>query len=184
MTTIRRLPLQTASPSLIREFGEIIGVGPEAAALPTDFYNGTVRLYAPATFSSDEHTQVTLASIDRRPMSVRWMERHFKHTQTFIPLGGKPFVAVLSPPSDSDMPDMDRVGAFLFDGTSGLVMRVGTWHEFPFSLVDDTHIVVILRHETTRNLMRDAVIDGEAHGPDLDKKDLVRRTGVQFHVEL
>jgi hypothetical protein len=32
--------------------------------------------------------------------------------------------------------------------------------------------------------MPDNVVDGEAHGPDLDKKNLVARTGVTVQVKL
>jgi ureidoglycolate lyase len=63
-------------------------------------------------------------------------------------------------------------------------MKVGTWHEFPFALVDRSNVIVILRRETTQNLMPDNVVDGEAHGPDLDKKNLVARTGVTVQVKL
>jgi hypothetical protein len=29
-------------------------------------------------------------------------------------------------------------------------MHIGTWHEFPFALVDGTQVVVILRAEATQ----------------------------------
>jgi hypothetical protein len=31
--------------------------------------------------------------------------------------------------------------------------------------------------------MKDQVIDGEGHGPDLDKKNLIKRTGVTLEVK-
>lgn len=182
MTSVREIGLTVATRESVAAYGELIGIDGESTALPTDFYDGTVRLYAPARFVSDDDTQITVARIDRRPLEVRWMERHFKHTQAFIPLGGKPFIAVLAPPTDSDLPVLDEARAFLFDGSAGFLMHVGTWHEFPFSVLDGSQVVVILRRETTRNLMKDAVVDGEAHGPDLDKKDLVRRTGAVIKV--
>jgi ureidoglycolate lyase len=80
------------------------------------------------------------------------------------------------------VPDLDAVEAFLFDGSAGFNMKIGTWHEFPFAIEDGTDVVVILRNETNRNL-RD-VEDGEAHGPDVDKKNLQRRFGVVFEVEV
>ncbi len=104
--------------------------------------------------------------------------------QTFIPLEGKAFVVVLAPPNDDELPDLDQVRAFLFDGSCGFTMKKGTWHEFPFALVDGSNVIVILRSETARNLMKENVIDGEAHGPDLDKKNLVVRTGVTLEVKM
>jgi len=106
------------------------------------------------------------------------LERHFKHTQVFLPLGGKPFIAVLAPPTDTDLPNIDEAKAFLFDGQAGLSMHLGTWHEFPFALVEDTQLVVLLRQETSKSLKSENVFDGEGLGPDLDKKDITRRLGV------
>lgn len=74
-----------------------------------------MTVYASVRFQSAEETLLTVATVDRRDLRVRWMERHFKHTQTFIPLGGKPFIVVLAPPNDKELPDLDQVRAFLFD---------------------------------------------------------------------
>jgi len=41
-----------------------------------------------------------------------------------------------------------------------------------------------LRNETMESLREENVIDGEAFGPDLDKKDIVRRLGVRLAPKL
>jgi ureidoglycolate lyase len=181
---IRQLQVEKATPESVKAFGEIVGVSPGMVPLPTAFYEGKVRLFAPAAFTTDDDTELTVARMDRREMKVQWMERHFKHTQAFIPLGGKPFVVVLAPPTDTELPILDQARAFLFDGSAGFAMHIGTWHEFPFAIVDDTDVIVILRREATRGLMKDVVIDGEAKSPDIDKKDIARRTGVVFEARL
>lgn len=181
---LRELKVELATPEAIAPFGQLLGVNETTKPLPVGFYNGKVTVYAPVEFNSDADTQLTLATVDRRDMRVQWMERHFKHTQTFIPLEGKPFVVVLAPPNEKEIPDLDQVRAFLFDGTSGFTMKIGTWHEFPFALVDHSNVIVILRAEATRSLMKNQVVDGEGHGPDLDKKNLVKRTGVTLEVKL
>jgi len=43
---------------------------------------------------------------------------------------------------------------------------------------------VILRTETTRNLSTENVKDNEAHGPDLDKKNLLQRTGMLIELDV
>ena len=182
--TVRELQVEPATPVAIAPFGQLLGVNDTVKPLPTGFYGGRVTVYLPVQFQSDADTELTLATVNRRDMRVQWMERHFKHTQTFIPLEGKPFVVVLAPPNDKDMPDLEQVRAFLFDGSCGLTMKIGTWHEFPFALVDRSNVIVILRRETSRNLRPENIVAGEAHGPDLDKKDLVRRTGVTLEVKL
>ena len=117
-----------------------------------DFYEGAVRLSAPAQFSSDADTEITLAAIDRRPLRVRYMERHFKHTQTFIPLQGKAFAMVLTPPNNDELPDLTMARALVFDGSAGFCLHIGTWHEFPLALLDDTRVVVILRDRKSTRL--------------------------------
>ena len=178
----RKLVAKLATPEGLAPFGQILGNTGATEMHAPEFYEGKVRVCNPVDFKSDDDTTLTLATIDRRPFEARYMEQHFKHTQTFIPLGGKPFVVVLAPPNGKDVPDLDAVEAFLFDGSAGFNMKIGTWHEFPFAIEDGTDVVVILRNETNRNL-RD-VEDGEAHGPDVDKKNLQRRFGVVFEVEV
>lgn len=173
---VRELPVEPATPEAIAPFGQLVG-GRHAPAAPSSFYDQKVTTWRP-TFISDAETEIAVCTLQRRPMDVRWMERHFKHTQVFLPLGGKPFVAVLAPPTETELPDLEQARAFLFDGQAGLSMHLGTWHEFPFALVDDTQVVVILREEATKGLQKENIVDGEGVSPDLDKKDIVRRLGV------
>lgn len=182
--TLRELPVEPATPQSVAPFGELLGLHDQVKPLPISFYEGKVTVFAPVAFQSDDDTVMGVATVDRRDMQVQWMERHFKHTQTFIPLEGKPFVVVLAPPNDDELPDLDQTRALLFDGSCGFTMKIGTWHEFPFALVDQSNVIVVLRGETTRDLMPSNVIEGEAHGADLDKKNLVVRTGVKLKVVL
>jgi ureidoglycolate lyase len=180
---IRYLDVETPTAESIAPFGQLVGADPAADAPPSSFYDQMVTTYRP-TFISDAETELAVCTLQRRPLAVRWMERHFKHTQVFLPLGGKPFLAVLAPPTDTDLPDLDQARAFLFDGQAGLCMHLGTWHEFPFALIDGTQLVVILRSEATQGLKRENVVDGEGHSPDLDKKDIARRLGITLQPKM
>ena len=181
---VRTLTLERPTPEAIAPFGVLVGAKLGAQPLPTAFYEGSVKLFRPEGFSAEDDTELTVALIDRRPFEVRWMERHFKHTQVFLPLGKLPFVVVLAPPTDTELPDLDQARAFLFDGDAGLSMHLGTWHEFPFAIIDETQVVVVLRREATNGLMVTQVIDGEGSSPDLDKKDISRRLGVKLRVAI
>lgn len=178
---IRTLKAIPATPEALAPFGYWIGADAPVETGRSAFYGDTVALKKPAKFVGDNTLDITVATIHRRPLQVSWLERHFLHTQTFIPLGGKPFMLVLCPPTEGDMPNLDDARAFLFDGTTGLTMHLGTWHEFPLALEDDTNVVVLIRKDTVRDLSR--VEGNEAHGPDLDKKDIVARTGVTLQVD-
>ncbi|MGB1876088.1 MAG: ureidoglycolate lyase [Rhodospirillaceae bacterium] len=180
----RVLQAKLATPEALAPYGQVLGTGTSAPAGVSDFYEGAVAVSKPVNFISDDDTELSLATLQPRKFEIKYLERHFKHTQTFIPLGGKPFVAVFGAPTDGDMPDIDTLEAFRFDGQSGFTMHIGTWHEFPFAIEPETNLVVILRSETTRNLASENVKNDEAHGPDLDKKNLVQRTGTLFEITI
>lgn len=177
------LKVEAASAEALAPFGWILGRASGAAAVPVDFYKGAVQMSYPGRFACDHPVDVTLASLDPRPGEVRYMERHAQHTQCFLPLGGKPFVAVMAPPSDGELPDPSSIRAFRFDGSAGFAMHRGTWHEFPFALEAGTDIIVILSSQTGYDLKAKDAITEEAHGPDLDKKDIVARTGRLYRFE-
>jgi len=181
---IRILKAKPATVEALAPYGQILGYNPAVEPMPIDFYGGTAKVRRVVDFVSDEQTELPVVTLNRRALELRWVERHFKHTQAFIPLGGKPFVAVFAPPNDKELPDLDRMEAFRFDGQAGFVMKQGTWHDFPYALEDNTHMIVILRREATDGLVRDNVIQNEAIGPDLEKKDLVERSNVLFRIEL
>lgn len=170
--------VEEATPAVLEGYGDILG-RTDVPVSVSEFME-TVELRKPVRFISDDKTILSLATLHRRPLEVRWLERHYKHTQTFIPLGGKPFVIALAKPTEAEFPDPEDVRAFLFDGSCGLTMNVGTWHEFPFALADPTDMVVILRSETNQNLHN--VSDNEASGEDLDKRDVAKRAGVRIHL--
>ena len=174
---VRSLTVKKATPESLSDYGQILGHDPNIAPMPIDFYGGAVKVHRVVDFVSDDrYTQESETRTDTT--------KYFKHTQTFIPLDGAPFVVVMAPPNDDDMADLDKVEAFLFDGSAGFTMKLGTWHEFPFAVEDDTNIIVVLRREATDGLIRDNVIQDEARSPDLDKKDLLQRANVLFQFEL
>ena len=180
----RDVPLVEATPAALAACGDLLGRHPGAKALPIRFYEGSVQTYRPVDFLSDEQTELSLAHVRRRPFEVHWIERHFKHTQTFIPLGGAPFVAVMAPPTDGDLPDLDQVRAYRFDGSAGVTMKLGTWHEFPFAVEEEADIVVVLRGEATQSLLDTDPATGEVRGPDIQKQDLIKQHGVRLRFDV
>lgn len=182
--TKRPLALEAATPEALRPFGTLLGPGRQDAALASNFYVGHVRMSRPVEFVCGPPVDLQLATLARRPGEVRYLERHFQHTQTFIPLGGKGFAMVLAPASEGELPEIDAARAFLFDGGAGFALHLGVWHEFPFALEDQTDLVVVLSSQTGYDLATKDPQTQEAFGPDLDKKDLVARTGVMLTVDL
>ncbi len=182
MRTVR-LVAERATPANTAAFGRWLGRDAPVEALPTNFYGDTVTLRKPGGFVTDETLEVTVATIRPRPLRVEWIERHFLHTQAFVPLGGRPMLLVLGAPTpDAALPDVDGLRALVFDGSAGFQLHVGTWHEFPMSADGEVDVLVWLRRDTARDLRHKQ--GNEAHGPDLDKKDVVARLGVSIEVAL
>lgn len=182
MTEIRTLPLVDATPETVAPYGMLIATDARVVPIRSRFYGDAVEIRKPAKLVNDAQIELSVARLKRRPLVATWLERHPKHTQAFIPLGAKPFVMILAPPGDAALPDPARVVALRFDGSQGVALHLDTWHEFPLALEDDTDIVVLLRHETARDLQTDQ--GNEATGPDLEKRDLALRLGLTFRVDL
>ncbi len=182
-----------ATAEALEGYGWVIGEPAGRQRDKIDFYGKEVTVSHPADFRSNADTCLNLVSFAPRPPRVRWMEYHSKHTQTFIPLAGKPFYMVLGKPtqrrpdggwdeSQPATPNLDDVRCFYFDGSAGVVMHVGTWHEVPFPLDGDTHFVCICTNETNDDLeAQDSV--GEARGGDLEKVKLDLRFGHSLVIE-
>lgn len=177
------LRLEAADAAQLAPFGALLAKPVTGAGAPSNFYAGHVQMSQPVKFRCDHPVEVSLASLRRRDGQVRYLERHFAHTQTFIPLG-RAFVMVMVPPGDSDVPDVAAARAFHFGGHQGFALHVGTWHEFPFAIVDDTDIVVLMSSQTGYDLATKHPQTQEAFGPDLDKKDIAARTGLILTVNL
>src|SRR3546814_10453783 len=81
----RSLRVEPATRKNFAPYGVLVGVDPAVDSRTGEFYGDKVELWAPGGFVSDEQTRLSVARIHARPPQVIWMERHFKHTQTFIP---------------------------------------------------------------------------------------------------
>lgn len=192
MTTAETMPEQTTvtikvqTPTIekLEKYGTVLGYNPNVEPLPIEFYGGAAKVRRVGEFTAEGPIEMPITTLQRRPFEVTHMERHMLHTQAFISLGAKPFVACFAPPNDKELPDLDKAEAFLFDGSAGFMMHRGTWHEFPFAVLDDTQLMVILTKSATEGLVKDNVIQNEAIGPDIEKRDLGQRLGVTIKLEV
>jgi len=175
-------------------YGYLIGEPDYSVTKGINFYDADVNVTQPADFRGNDDICLNLVSFKPRPLEVKWMEYHTKHTQTFIPLSGRPFYMVLGKPTarrsngswdDScrNLPDPETIQAFEFDGTCGLVMNVGTWHEVPFAISEITHFVCICTNETNF-LLEEMDAKGECEGGDLSKRHIETHFGFALHIEI
>jgi len=192
-SSLRALKPVLATPESLCGYGYLIGEPGGRERDKIDFYGREVRVSQPARFRGNDDLCLNLVTFQPREPKVKWMEFHTKHTQTFIPLSGKPFYMVLGKPTcrrpdgswdegQATLPNPDDVTAFYFDGSGGIVMEVGVWHEVPFPLDGETHFVCICTNETNDNLEAQGA-DGDCEGGDLSKRNLVKHLGYTFVVE-
>jgi ureidoglycolate lyase len=192
--SVLTIPVAPATAAALAPYGYLIGPPDTEVKGRIDYYGNAVQVRTPAKFVSNSDMMLNLVTFNRRAPLIRWMEYHNKHTQTFIPLAGRPFIMVLGAPtrrrpdgssdeSQPDLPNLKDVRGFYFDGSSGICMHIGTWHEVPFPLDDATHFVAIVTNETNRNL-EEHDEHFESEGGDLVKRQLVRRLNVQLSIDL
>jgi ureidoglycolate lyase len=188
---LRLLTPVDATPENLAGYGYVIGEPGGVARDRIDFYP-EVRVTQPAQFHGNDDLCLNLVSFRPRPLEVRWMEYHSKHTQTFVPLSGKPFYMVLGKPTarrpdggwDDEataLPNPDTVRAFRFDGSAGIVMEIGTWHEVPFPIDGETHFVCICTNETNDDLEAQGE-HGECEGGDLSKRNIAHQFSYTFGI--
>jgi ureidoglycolate lyase len=193
-TTRLSIPVVKASAAALAPYGYLIGPPDSEVKGRIDYYGNDVQVRTPAKFVSNDDMMLNLVTFNRRTPIIRWMEYHCKHTQTFIPLAGRPFIMVLGAPTRRrpdggmdetrpDLPDLSSVRGFYFDGTAGICMHIGTWHEVPFPLLDQTNFVAIVTNETNRNL-EEHDENFESEGGDLVKRQLARRLNVHLEIDL
>ena len=189
----RTLKPVKATPETLKGYGYLIGEPDDSVRDKIDFYGTDVVVSQPADFHGNDDICLNLVSFNPRDLEVKWMEYHTKHTQTFIPLSGKPFYMVLGKPtarradgswddSQPNLPDPDTVQAFEFDGSGGIVMDVGTWHEVPFPIDGPTHFVCICTNEVNDDL-ENGDDKGECEGGDLSKRNMEAQLGFTLRIE-
>jgi len=68
------------------------------------------------------------------------LERHQLGTQTFIPLNGVRYLALVS--LGADEPDASTLAAFVVEGHQAITLRAGTWHHGLLALVSGDFAVI------------------------------------------
>lgn len=160
-------------------FGEVISLE-TTPRLPIDLYSGRNAVHGPVVLESDETPEFILFRVGHRGGEIRYLERHGGMTQTFIPLGGDPFVCVVAAPDAplvDGFPDPDHVRAFAVPGNVCVNLRRGTWHEPPFPTRDGQMFLISSQPSVTRGLQTSPNQDGEVHLMDVDKRNTRHRTG-------
>src|SRR5947208_14571599 len=119
MPTTYTLRAEPLTPEAFKPFGQVIG-------------RDEVHIEA----RDGEVLRLDIISYDRKDIRVDHLNRHHKATQALVALDAKPTVIVVGPPDVdfSKKEHLDALRAFVCDGSLGINLALGTWHEGPFPL--------------------------------------------------
>lgn len=173
----RHIVAHRATPENVAPYGHFIGARETVAKFAS--WPGT-DVFGSFPITVGEGGEMLLARTNPRPFPITCslIERHFKHTQTYLPVDGKPFVMLLGTPTADDMPEYATLDAFLFDDSSGIILHADVWHDFPYALEADTQFAVVLRAEAHVNTNDTPAHVYDADGPDLQRRGLKNRATI------
>ena len=98
----------------------------------------------------------------RDDSKIAWMERHMEMTQGFFLIGKSPGLLVLGEPThdrqdltedERRSPDLSRMKGYIIPGGCGIIIKKGTWHDFPVSVGPDLSVFIINTREVVDALI-------------------------------
>ena len=114
---------------------------------------------------------IVAQTVESRPMTFDFLGRHQRTEQVFSPLGGAQSIIAVAPPSnlDSEVPDAERMAAFLVDGACAFKLHRGTWHTSAFPVGPCATFLVLDREGTLEE--------------DFDLRDLKTSLGIVVEIQ-
>lgn len=126
-------------------FGDVIEPRSEGAFEINDGY--TTRMNALAKVESDADVILSIFQGRVRPLTIAMLECHPKGSQSFMPLGGQDWLAVVAPE-----PTPQACRAFRCKGTQGVQYAKGVWHHPLLVLGEPQDFLVVDRAGDGNNL--------------------------------
>jgi ureidoglycolate lyase len=139
---MRELTPEPLTAEAFASFGSVIEASDEAVTLEIN-QGHAVRYDRLADVDVADGGGTGAISLFRaRPLGalvLRTFERHPLGSQSFVPLGGRPYLVAVAPAGD-----FDPAGVRLFraEGHQGVHYRKGVWHHFLLVLEDSDFLVV------------------------------------------
>ena len=183
--SVRTIAVEPLTQDAFAPFGDVLE--PRGEALP-HVYGDTMDVYQPGMHECDVETEFIVTRYRLREPRVLFLERHNQITQTFIPMGGAPFVLTVAAPDaplENGLPVLDSVRAFLVPGEAAAAAHRGTWHEVPLPLVDNSLTLLTSHHGVTSG-WAELDEEQEIHKGDTDEEKLnvPDRSGVVLMLDL
>jgi ureidoglycolate lyase len=109
-------------------------------------------------------------TVEARPLLFSFLGRHQRTEQVFVPMGGTRSIIAVAPPCEngSASPNVERMAAFLVDGSCAFKLHRGAWHTSAFPLDERSTFMVLDRENTLEE--------------DYDLRDLATTLGVMVEI--
>jgi ureidoglycolate lyase len=177
--------VELLTPEAYAPYGWVIGEAASSTDLRDMFHSDTLEFWHEHDFDPGAGGRLELIWVyyRRKPLRVENLESHRLTEQAIIPVAGaNPIVHVVCPPppdptADRITPDLNRMKAFLLDGTRGVCMRPGTWHTH-FALGREANYLMLTRRSTTVEILQESAY--LAHEVHLAEADEVRLAETEF----
>jgi len=147
------LNVQKMTPEAFEPFGQIIGA---RGQVELDLDGGKASFVA--------------QTVEARPLQFSFLGRHQRTEQVFVPMGGTRSVIAVAPPCEngSASPNVERMAAFLVDGSCAFKLHRGAWHTSAFPMDECATFMVLDRENTLEE--------------DYDLRDLATTLGVMVEI--
>jgi ureidoglycolate lyase len=181
-----KIPVINASPENIQPYGYLLGDDVSKPGLGIPFYQERVIEGENIDFTYRGTATFRTAKIMPGYPAIMWLERHLYMTQMFIALGQSPFIMIMAPPNhenNEDLPNLSQVRAMRFPPGHGLLLHLGTWHDFPIACEEPVVILTANSDEvvTALSQMKEP---GEMNQGDVYKISLPKRLGCEFQLDV
>ncbi|MBD2294606.1 ureidoglycolate lyase [Anabaena sphaerica FACHB-251] len=181
-----KIPVIDANKENIKPYGHLLGEDVSKPGLGIPFYQERVLEGENIDFVYRGNATFRTAKIMPGYPPIIWLERHLHMTQMFIALGQSPFIMVLSPPNHENgenLPDLNLVKAFRFPAGHGLLLHLGTWHDFPIAC-DFPVVILTANSDEVVTALSQMQTPDEMNQGDVYKISLPKRLGCEIHLDI
>ncbi|YAF95582.1 MAG: ureidoglycolate lyase [Nodularia sp. CChRGM 3473] len=185
-TQTLNIPIIDANPETIKPYGHLLGDDVSKPGLGIPFYQERVLEGENIDFTYRGQATFRTAKILPGYPPITWLERHMYMTQMFIGLGQSPFIMVMAPPNHEtgeNLPNIKQIQALRFPPGHGLLLHLGTWHDFPIAC-DRPVVILTANSDEVVTALSQMQTPDEMNQGDVYKISLPKRLGYEIHLDI
>jgi ureidoglycolate lyase len=185
-TQVLKIPVIDANPENVKPYGHLLGDDVSKPGLGIPFYQERVLEGENIDFIYRGQATFRTAKIMPGYPAIIWLERHMHMTQMFIALGQSPFIMAMAPPNHEkgeNLPALHQVKALRFPPGHGLLLHLGTWHDFPIAC-DRPVVVLTANSDEVVTALSQMKEPGEMNQGDVYKISLPQRLGYEINLDV